>query len=310
MTMIEVPPAFAALHVEYDGEEGRQWIDALPALAAGFLERWDLRLDGESAHGFASLVLPVRQADGTPAVLKLQRVNEENVGEPVALRAWRGEGMVRLLRHDESTCTMLLERLDASRSLAGMPDDEQALLVITGMLRHLSAFPAPAELRTLADIAGDMVADTPDAAAGLSDPAEAELLRACAAAVAEVLDEPGDRLLHWDLHYDNVLAPLPGADREPWVAIDPKPLAGDPGFDLSPALHNRWEDMVATGDLDRALLRRFDLMTAELGLDRARAARWCLGRVLQNLLWNIEDEDPELRPEQIVIGRLLLQHRA
>src|SRR5690606_10428198 len=86
--------------------------------------------------------------------------------------------------------------------------------------------------------------------------------------------EPGDRLLHWDLHYDNVLA----GEREPWLAIDPKPLAGDPGFDLLPALDNRWDDVVAGGDVRRAVLRRFDLLVEALGLDPARSAGCCRTR--------------------------------
>jgi streptomycin 6-kinase len=67
------------------------------------------------------------------------------------------------------------------------------------------------------------------------------------------------------------------AEREPWLAIDPKPLAGDPGFELLPALVNRFE----AGDVRW----RFDLMTEVLGLDRERARAWTLGRVLQNALW-------------------------
>jgi streptomycin 6-kinase len=111
--------------------------------------------------------------------------------------------------------------------------------------------------------------------------------------VREVAGEPGDRLLHWDLHFENVLA----ADREPWLVIDPKPLAGDPCFDLLPALWNRFDD--------GQLLRRFDLLTEVLGLDRDRARAWTLGRVLENSLWRIEDgEGPE--PQQAAIARLLL----
>ena len=104
-----------------------------------------------------------------------------------------------------------------------------------------------------------------------------------------MLPEPGDRLLHWDLHYENILArhdgSRPSDSRPSWVAIDPKPLAGDPGFELLPALHNRWDDAVASGNVRRAVRRRYDLMTEVLGLDRRRAASWTLGRVLQTLLW-------------------------
>ncbi len=41
------------------------------------------------------------------------------------------------------------------------------------------------------------------------------------------------------------------AHRQPWLVIDPKPLAGDPCFELLPVLDNRWDDLVATGDLRR-----------------------------------------------------------
>ena len=73
------------------------------------------------------------------------------------------------------------------------------------------------------------------------------------------------------------------------MAIDPKPLVGDPGFDLLAALHNRWDDVIATGDVPRAVRRRFDLMTEILGLDRRRATVWTLARILQKALWEAEN---------------------
>lgn len=82
------------------------------------------------------------------------------------------------------------------------------------------------------------------------------------------------------------------------MAIDPKPLAGDPGFELLAALHNRWDEAVATGDVPRAIRRRFDLMTDILGLDRQRATAWTLARVLQNALWDVERHDTMWHTEQ------------
>ncbi|MEU7045771.1 aminoglycoside phosphotransferase family protein [Streptomyces varsoviensis] len=307
---VTVPARLAAFHAGYGNGTtgtGPPWVAALPDLAAEFLDRWRLRQDGAPMHGMVALVLPVVRSDGTPAALKFQPVDEESVGEPVALRAWGGDGAVRLLDHDAESGTMLLERLDAGRSLAHVADAEAALKDLAELLAHLVDRPAPAGLRTLADIAAEMLDDVPEALPELRDPADRELLRRCAAAVREVAGEPGDRLLHWDLHYENVLAPPPGsADRGSWLAIDPKPLAGDPGFDLMPALHNRWDEIVATGDVRRAVRRRFDLMTDAVGLDRARAARWTLGRVLQNSLWDVEDGEHAIRPEQAAIARALL----
>ncbi|MFE5595176.1 aminoglycoside phosphotransferase family protein [Streptomyces sp. NPDC056549] len=295
--MIHVPEELAQSQAKYNGEAGRAFVAGLPRRAEEYLGRWGLRVTGPSMYGVASLVLPVvRDADGTRAALKMQLLDEESEGEPVGLRVWDGAGAVRLLDHDDATGTMLLERLDEARPLSTVEDTREALGIVRDLLARLVAVPAPVGLRTLADIAAGMLADVPEAAARLGAD-DAAVLRDCAAAVREVAGEPGDRLLHWDLHFGNVLA----ADREPWLAIDPKPLAGDPGFDLLPALMDRF-------DPDR-LLWRFDLLAEVVG-DRRRAAAWTLGRVLQNGLWDVEDGEPGLDPEQVAAARILLAERA
>ncbi|MEU3503864.1 aminoglycoside phosphotransferase family protein [Streptomyces hundungensis] len=284
-------------------------IAALPTLAKEFLDRWNLRLDGPPMRGAVALVLPVLQADTSPAVLKVQPVDEETRDEPVALRVWDGRHAVELLNAAPDSGVILLERLDATRSLATVPDGTAALERLSELLAHLSTEPAPAGLRPLADIAQAMLDQVPSYSRSLAAPSERRLLATCAAAMRELLDEPGDRLLHWDLHYDNVLAPLPSsrvAGRSPWLAIDPKPLAGDPGFELLPALRNRWDDVTATADVSRAVRHRFHLMTEVVGLDRERAAAWTLGRVLQNCLWDIENGAAALDPEQTAIAQALL----
>ncbi|MCM2394218.1 aminoglycoside phosphotransferase family protein [Streptomyces albipurpureus] len=292
--MIEVPEALAELHQEHGGEAGRAFVAVLPERAAQFLERWDLRRTGDAMHGQTALALPVQRADGTPAVLKLQSLDEENAGEPAALRAWDGDGAVHLLEHDPDTNTLLLERLVSARPLSSLPDTREAVRVLAELLARLAARPAPPGMRGLGQITAGLLADAPDAAQRLRDGSERRLLLDCAAAVREVADGSGDRLLHWDLHYDNILA----ADREPWLAIDPKPLAGDPGFELMPALTNLF---------DPAETRwRFDLLTETLGLDRERARAWTLGRVLQNSLWHLADGGSGLEERELSIARTLL----
>ncbi|MGW1005452.1 aminoglycoside phosphotransferase family protein [Streptomyces sp. NPDC002520] len=290
--VIEVPGELAASQEKFNGEAGRAFVADLPRRAGEFLGRWGLRVDGPAMYGVAALVLPVVRAEGTRAALKLQLLDEESAGEPAALRAWDGDGAVRLLEHDEPTCTLLLERLDEHRALSRVPDVREAVLVVAGLLARLTARPAPVGMRRLGDVARRMLERVPGALRRVPDPADRRLLGDCAAAVREVVSDPGHRLLHWDLHYDNVLA----ADRASWLAIDPKPLAGDPGFELLPAIVNRYDPA------DTA--RRFDVLTGELGLDRERARAWTLGRVLQNCLWEVEGGRP---PEnvQLEIARAL-----
>ncbi|MFE7766294.1 aminoglycoside phosphotransferase family protein [Streptomyces sp. NPDC057438] len=290
---IPVPEELAATLEMFFEEEGRSFAAALPGLVSRFLDHWGLCPDGPAMHGMCALVLPVvRTADGTPAVLKLQILDGESEGEPVALRVWNGDGAVRLLDHDPATGTMLLERLDPARMLSHEPDTRAAVLVIARLLAHLTATQAPPGLRRLSDIAADMLDRTPPVLARIPDASDRRLIADCAAALREVMAEPGDRLLHWDLHFDNVL----GADRAPWLAFDPKPLAGDPGFDLWPALNNRFDP--------DDVVWRFDAMTDVLSLDRDRALAWTRARLLQNAVWEIEEGRP-LDPEDLELARRL-----
>ncbi|MCI3150240.1 hydroxyurea phosphotransferase [Streptomyces sp. GB4-14] len=299
---VEVPQSLAVSYARGFGEEGRAWIAGLPALAAEFLDRWELKRDGAAGAGEASLVLPVLRRNGTRAVLKLQMPREETAAALIGLRTWNGDGMVRLLDHDPETSTMLLERLNAARTLTSVEDDDAAMGILAELQARLVRVPAPQGLRSLGDITAEMLEKVPTAVEALADRADRQLLRGWASAVAELADEPGDRMLHWDLHYDNVLA----AQREPWLAIDPEPLAGDPGFDLWPALDSRWDDVVMKNDALRVVRRRFDLLTEVLGLDRARATGWTLGRLLQNSLWDIEDGETTLASSSIAITKSLL----
>ncbi|MER6614816.1 aminoglycoside phosphotransferase family protein [Streptomyces xantholiticus] len=292
--MIEIPEELVASLLSYGEESGRAFLEVLPGRTAEFLDRWGLRIAGPPMHGQVSLVLPVARADEAPAVLKLQQRDEETEGEWLALRTWAGEGAVRLLEHDAGTGTLLLERAGPGRHLSSVQDSREATAVLAGLLARLSSVAAPEGLRRLGDVTGRMLERVPAAVELLADEDDRRLLRDCAAAVREVAGEPGDRLLHWDLHSDNVLA----AEREPWLVIDPKPLAGDPGFELLPALWNRFDE--------DEVMWRFDLMTEVLGLDRERARAWTLGRVLQNGLWEAEDGEEELGGVQVFIARTLL----
>ncbi|MFJ8882710.1 aminoglycoside phosphotransferase family protein [Streptomyces sp. NPDC102402] len=299
--MIDVPDDLTVNLRTHSGAAGEAFAAALPGLAGRFLEEWGLRPDGASMSGMCALVLPVaREADGRRAALKLQMVDEETAGEPVALRIWgaAGAGTVALLEHDATTGAMLLERLDERRPLSGVADARAAVRVLAESLARLAGVSAPAGMRSLEDVAARMLEAAPGVAAELADEGERRLLLDCAAAVREVAGEPGDRLLHWDLHYGNLLAGRAEEGRAgEWVVLDPKPLSGDPGFELFPALDNRFDAS--------EVLWRFDLLSGVLGLDRERARAWTLGRVLQNGLWGARG-GWRLAPHHAEIARRLL----
>jgi streptomycin 6-kinase len=71
-------------------------------------------------------------------------------------------------------------------------------------------------------------------------------------------------LLHQDLHGGNVLR-----HGDDWVAIDPKPLVGDPTFDVASLVRDRRPIR------DRRVVeRRLRLLADELGHDRERMRLW------------------------------------
>jgi streptomycin 6-kinase len=92
-------------------------------------------------------------------------------------------------------------------------------------------------------------------------------------------------LIHGDLHYENVLA----ADREPWLVIDPKPVSGDPHYEVAPLLWNRWEEVVESHRVRDAVRLRFHTVVDAALLDEQRARAWVVVRAMHNACWSIDD---------------------
>ncbi|WP_084509117.1 aminoglycoside phosphotransferase family protein [Nocardia pseudovaccinii] len=277
--MIVVPKFFADRLVKIE-PAARAWLDGLPALAARFAERWGLRFEGAPMYGYGGLVLPAVRSDGNRVVLKLGHLTPETRDEPVALTAWAGNGAVRLLDSDAEHGALLLERLDPTRSLDFEPIDD-AVRIISVLLRRL-AIPAPPGIsRDLRTEAGRMVEELPKNWQRLGRPFPRTMLDAAVDVCAQ-LGPSADRLLvNEDLHYENVL----GGTREPWLVIDPQPLAGDLEFTTLSLLWNR--------RAESALDDRFAAVVDIAGLDPDRARAWTLVRAVQNWLWFVEDEDTE-----------------
>jgi streptomycin 6-kinase len=87
-------------------------------------------------------------------------------------------------------------------------------------------------------------------------------------------------VLHGDLHPGNLLA----AEREAWLAIDPKPVRGDPAFDLPPVVLQTG-DLLAAPDPAAELVRRLDRVGAATGVDRGRIRAWALARSVEIVVW-------------------------
>ena len=276
---VEIPSAVRAFAGR--GADWAAFVDRLPRLVRDLLDEWELRVDGESMHGYCAIVLPVRTTSGRPAVLKVGFPDDESEHEHLALQHWHGRGAVQLLRADPRRWALLLERLHADEDLTGLWDVE-ACEVVAGLYARLHV-PAPPQLRTLTSYVerwnGDLRALPRNA------PVPRRLVEQAAGLGRDLATDPAStgRMIHCDLHYENVLA----GDREPWLAIDPKPVSGDPHYEVAPMLWNRWEELA--GDVRNGVRRRFHALVDAAGLDEHRARDWVVVRMLHNAMWRLAD---------------------
>ncbi|GAB3995390.1 aminoglycoside phosphotransferase family protein [Nocardioides marmoraquaticus] len=266
------------------GPDWQAWVEGLPALRDDLVARWALVPDGEPMHGQASLVLPVRDADGQPAVLKLACPDPDVEHEHLALRDWNGRGACRLLRADPRRRGLLLERIgpeDLSQRW-----DEEACEVVAGLYAALHV-PAAPQLRLLSEAAARWADEL--SALPRSAPLPRRLVEQAASLARDLAadDATDGTTVHGDLHYDNVLA----AEREPWLVIDPQPRSGDPHYEPAPMLWNRLEELSWPGSLGvrDGVRRRLFLLVDGAGLDEARARAWVVVRMLVNALWELQD---------------------
>jgi streptomycin 6-kinase len=266
------------------GPDWAAFVDRLPRLVGELCDQWELVADGPATHGFTALVLPVRQ-DGRAAVLKLGFPDDESEHEALALQRLGGAGAVRLLSADPHRRALLLERLH-TRDLDSVPVLD-ACEVVAGLYERWHV-PAPAQLRP---VSAYLDRWTPRLRALPRDaPIPRRLVEQTLSLVGDLFSTdataagPGV-LLHGDLHFQNVLA----GDREPWLAIDPKPMAGDPHYEPAPMLWNRWDEAVASGDLRFALRRRFHTIVDAAGLDEELARDWVVVRMVYNMVWELEE---------------------
>lgn len=266
------------------GEEGRAWLDALPTRIADLERAWSLRVASPfDTDGCCAWVAPATLADGTAAVLKISIPHDEARYEGEALRLYDGRGAARLLRATEDGFTLLLERCVPGTNLWELDPDagDAAGAAILRQLRRDAPPAAPFE--TLVERAQRWAEELPVEAppAGY----DADLIEHAVRLAPELAaTQTRAVLLHGDFHPGNVLAATrAGSDGSPsptYLAIDCKPVVGEPAYDLAQWLSNRREGSEATGDPVGDLTRRLYRMSEILDLDPVRVAGWTFAKSL------------------------------
>jgi streptomycin 6-kinase len=247
-----------------------------------YITRWGLIADGEPITTNSSRLLPVKRGD-MPAMLKIAVEAEEQRGAALMVW-WNGEGAARVMAHEDNA--ILMERASGEPSLVEMARngrDDQAsrtICAVAAMLHAPRDCPPPS---TLVPLARWFKALEPAASkyAGIFSRA-IETARKLLAEPREVV------VLHGDIHHCNIL----NAGARGWLAIDPKGLVGERGFDFANIFCN---PDLETATAPGRLARQASVVAEAAGLDRGRLLKWILAYAGLSAAWTLGDgEHPEL----------------
>jgi streptomycin 6-kinase len=247
------------------------------------LTRWNLVPDGAPIVTHAAHLLPVVK-DGRPAMLKLSHEADERLGG-VLMEWWGGDGAAQVLAMDGDA--LLMERATGPASLGDMArsgQDDEACRILCAAAARLHAprsRPLPeltplekwfSDLWPAADRYGGILARSADTA-------------------RELLAHPREiGALHGDLHHGNVL----DFGARGWLAIDPKHLIGERGFDFANIFTNPdlADPMRPVATQPGRFARRLDVVVAASGLEQRRLLSWVLAWTGLSASWFLGDADP------------------
>lgn len=240
-----------------------------------YLRRWRLIPDGTAVVTRSSRLLPVR-VDGIPAMLKIAVADEEkSAGHLMAW--WQGEGAARALaQHGDA---LLLERAEGTTSLLHMAlngDDDEASRIICRVADNLHA-PRHQPLPDLVPLSRWFQELRPAATT------HGGILASCAATAEELLSAPREAVvLHGDMHHANVL----DFGKRGWLAIDPKGLLGERGFDYAQLFCN---PELANAILPTRFQRQLDIVSLAASLERRRLLQWIAAYAGLSAAWFLSD---------------------
>jgi streptomycin 6-kinase len=245
------------------GDVGRNWLARLPSLVADAASAWQLHVGAPfEPGGNVGWVAPVRRADGSDAVLKVECPGHRNPWAAKGLQHWAGRGAPRLLDSDEATQVLLLERCVPGTNGDDL-DVATATEVVASVLAELHAVDPPAkdEFQQLAMLVERFRETMWDWFERFEPPMDRGVFAHADELFASLTSPSTDTvLLHGDLGPGNVVLSARG-----WLAIDPYPVLGDRAFDVG-------------HDLSRCDLREAREQVAyfadRLGLDPRLIASW------------------------------------
>lgn len=248
------------------------WFTTLPTLVTAYCSRWHVTLGPTfRPGGDASWAAITYRADGTKAVLKVSIPDAGDERSAAALRVYDGHGAVRLFEHEPLDQVWLIEYCDPGTTAASMPpaDSDRIAADVLPRLWAAGSTQLPG-VPLLTDVIKQRSAMVRERAERLDD----RLCHDGADLLAELASvNEHDRLLHGDFNQRNVLQSERG-----WLAIDPRPMIGDPAYELALWLVNRIIE-------DDDPVARATTLAEHIGLTPTRVLTWLTAQTIQLCSW-------------------------
>src|ERR1700730_5931848 len=283
---VHIPKSLKATIERVYGETGRQWVVTAPSILNECRVRWSLELDEPFANLSYNLVIPGRTSAGREIVLKVGVPCAELLTEAGALSLFDGVVAARLLDHDAARGVLLIERVTPGIPVYKLQGGEEATKSAAALMRRLWRVPPQQHSFPSLAIWFRAFSRLRDEFGGGTGPFPSEVIGQAEDQFSKLSASPTrDVILHGDLHHENILS----SASHGWLAIDPKGICGDPGYEVGSFVLNRLPAEASDTETMTILDQRLSIFSAELGIQRERLASWAFCHAVLSALWNFEE---------------------
>ena len=288
MTTLKLSAEFKKRVTNTFGEIGRNWLKNIPNQLLEIKERFNIKIGTTFSHQSFNFTTNATKSDGTPIVVKLCLPHEDVNNEIYALEFMLGDGIVTLIKSDNKKGILLLEKLEPGEMLSTLRNDDEATVIAAGIMQKLWK-----------PTSGDNIQQTTqqwftglDSKLTLPNGFSKSLIDKAKKIALELHQDMGEAvLLHGDLHHFNIIS----AERQPWLAIDPKGVIGEREYEVGALLRNPIPSIVTTMDTKKIVNRRIDLLTELLKFDRKKIRLWGFAQAILAAVWSLESQADEWR---------------
>jgi streptomycin 6-kinase len=288
--MIPLPNEFKNTIIGVQGKAGEEWLAGFDELINYCINKWQLNLLPYKKLSY-NFVTPVVFDNGSKAILKLGIPGVGLLSEIATLKVFNGNGFCKLLDAEQEKGIMLLEYIEPGEPLNTLPDETASAKVIAALIKDMQmANPIPDyPFQTAEDWYNDLVKLYERFANIIPDPLYNNAIAAYQSLKA---DQQEQRLLHGDLHHENILS----AGNDTWKTIDPKGIIAETGCELIPFLMNDLDGK----DVAVTLSGRVNIFSKELNIPIKRINQWGIFRSVLSVYWKVEDH-VHITPKDLAI---------